>query len=170
MLHIIPRPPRIVVPLVYQKALVQATHAEILHLGFPKVIKVLAQLYYWPSMDKDIEKYVRECVQCLESTVRRKHLKSIFDPRSLTKMHYPRHSYGIDFYGVANGEILSAVDLCTREVTFWWLRDRKQERVACALISGLIFVRGVPMTLRSDNAPELMQGVVRDVNSYLNIQ
>ena len=170
MLHIIPRRPRIVVPLVYQKALVQATHAEILHLGFPKVIKVLAQLYYWPSMDKDIEKYVRECVQCLESTVRRKHLKSIFDPRSLTKMHYPRHSYGIDFYGVANGEILSAVDLCTREVTFWWLRDRKQERVACALISGLIFVRGVPMTLRSDNAPELMQGVVRDVNSYLNIQ
>ena len=52
---------------------------------------------------------------------------------------------------------------------FWWLPDRNQKRVANALINGLIFQRGVPICLRSDNAPELMQGIVRDINSYLNI-
>ena len=46
-------------------------------------------------------------------------LGKYFDARSKTKMHYPRHSYGIDFYGVAKGKILTAVDLCTREGTFW---------------------------------------------------
>ena len=82
-------------------------------------------------------------------------------------MLYPRHSYGIDFYGVANGEVLTAVDLCTREVTFWWLPGRKQKRVVKALISSLIAAS--PVSLRSDNAPELMQGVVRDINKYLSI-
>ena len=52
----------------------------------------------------------------------------------------------------------------------WWLPDRNQKRVANALINGLIFAKGVPISLRSDNAPELMQGVVRDINAYLNIE
>jgi transposase InsO family protein len=162
--------PRIIVPVRYQERLIKATHEEILHLGYPKVREILKKLYFWPKMDEKIETVVRDCVKCLENTVRRRHLASHFDSRSKTKMHYPRHSYGIDFYGVANGEILTAVDLCTREVLFWWLPDRQQSRVANALITGLIFQRGVPVCLRSDNAPELMQGVVRDINLYLNIQ
>ena len=162
-------PQRIIVPLRFQERLIRATHEEILHLGYPKVQDVLKKLYYWPKMDSKIEIVVRECIQCIESTVRRKHLASHFDARSKTSMHYPRHSYGIDFYGVYKGEILTAVDLCTREVQMWWLPDRNQKRVASALINGLIFQRGVPTCLRSDNAPELMQGVVRDINSYLNI-
>ena len=120
-------------------------------------------------MDDKIEKVVRDCVKCLENTVRRRHLSSHFDARSKTKMQFPRQSYGIDFYGVAEEEILTAVDLCTREVTLWWLPDRDQHRVANALINGLIFQKGVPTCLRSDNAPELMKDIVADINSYLHI-
>ena len=120
-------------------------------------------------MDAQIETVVRDCVKCLEATVRRKHLTSHFEARSDSTMNHPRHAYGIDFYGVAKGEILTAVDLCTREIQMWWLPDRDQKRVANALINGLIFQRGVPISLRSDNAPELMKGVVRDINKYLNI-
>jgi hypothetical protein len=143
--------PKIIVPLKYQERLIKATHEEILHLGFPKVKDVLKELYYWPKMDPKIESVVRDCVTCLENTVRRKHLASHFEARSKTAMHHPRHAYGIDFYGVAKGEILTAVDLCTREVLMWWLPDRSQKRVANALISGLLFQRGVPMCLRSDH-------------------
>ena len=135
-------------------------------LGYPKVKEILKEIYYWPKMDEKIERVVRDCIKCLESTVRRKHLTSHFVARSDTTMNHPRHAYGIDFYGVAKGEILTAVDLCTREIQMWWLPDRDQKRVANALISGLIFQRGVPISLRSDNAPELMQGVVRDINAY----
>ena len=161
--------PKIIVPLKYQERLITATHEEILHLGYPKVRDILKNLYYWPNMDSKIEEIVRNCVSCLKNTVRRRHLTSHFNARSKTQMHHPRHAYGIDFYGVAKGEILTAVDLCTREVLLWWLPDRQQKRVANALISGLIFRKGVPVTLKSDNAPELMQGVVRDINAYLNI-
>ncbi len=66
--------------------------------------EVIKQLYYWPNMDRTIEKVVRDCRKCLESTVRRKHLASHFNVRSKNEMLYPRHSYGIDFYGVANAK------------------------------------------------------------------
>jgi hypothetical protein len=53
-------------------------------------------------------------------------------------MPLPRQAYGNDFYGHEKGEILVAVDLCTREATLWFLPNRKQDNVARALMTGLI--------------------------------
>jgi hypothetical protein len=43
------------------------------------------------------------------------------------------------------------------------------ERVCQAIMKRIIFLRGVPDEWRSDNAPELMQGIVRQVCQYLDI-
>jgi hypothetical protein len=50
-----------------------------------------------------------------------------------------------------------------------FLPDRKMERVCQAIMKRIIFSHGVPDELRSDNAPELMQGIVRQVCQYLDI-
>jgi hypothetical protein len=69
----------------------------------------------------------------------------------------PRQAYGIDFYGHAKGEILVAVDLCNREATLWFLPNTKQENVARrALLTGLIFQKGVLLIFRNDEAAELV--------------
>jgi hypothetical protein len=81
----------------------------------------------------------------------------------------PRQRYGIDFYGVHNGEILVMVDLFSRETMLEFLPNRKMERVCQAIMKRIIFSCGVPDELRSDNAPELMQGIVRQVCQYLDI-
>ncbi len=81
----------------------------------------------------------------------------------------PRQKYGIDFHGHAKGEILVAINLVTREVCLWLLPNRKQESVSRALLSGLVFVKGVPLEFRSDNAPELMSGIVSAMNHYLGL-
>ena len=81
----------------------------------------------------------------------------------------PRQQYGIDFYGHADGQILVAIDLCTREVLLWFLKDRKQDAVARALLTGLIFQKGVPMVFRNDEASEFVGGVVAAMNEYLGI-
>ncbi len=39
-----------------------------------------------------------------------------------------------------------------------------------ALLSGLVFVKGVPLEFRSDNAPELMSGLVAAMNHYLGVE
>ncbi len=52
----------------------------------------------------------------------------------------------------------------------WFLPNRKQDNVARALLTGLIFQKGVPLTFRNDEAAELVEGTVAAMNSYLGIQ
>ncbi len=65
--------------------------------------------------------------------------------------------------------ILVIVDLFTREVILEWLPSRKQDAIVRVIMCRIIFERGVPHSFRSDNAPELMQGVVKQLCDYLNI-
>ena len=62
------------------------------------------------------------------------------------------------------------VDLCTRETIFTYVANRTQENVASVVLNEITFSRGVPLSLRSDNAPELMQGLVGKVTKYLGIE
>ncbi len=55
------------------------------------------------------------------------------------------------------------VDLFSRETMLEFLPDRKVERFCQTIMKRIIFARGVFNELRSDNAPELMQGIVRQV-------
>ena len=48
--------------------------------------------------------------------------------------------------------------------------NRRQDNVARALLTGLIFQKGVPLTFRNDEATELVEGTVAAMNSYLRIQ
>ncbi len=94
-----------------------------------------------------------------------------FAEEDVNQLPLPRQKYGIDFHGHAKGEILVAIDLVTREVCLWLLPNRsKQESVSKALLSGLVFVKGVPLEFRSDNAPELMSGLVSAMNHYLGVE
>jgi len=163
--------PRIIVPPSEIKALILQTHEDIHHQNHLKVLHVLKATYYWPNMAKDIEQWCISCNTCATATVRRKHLKTKFDLISPQATMGPRQHYGIDFYGVDQGEILVAVDLFTRETILLYLRNRNQDGVAKTIIKNIIFQRGVPLSLRSDNAPELssVTGAVSAICKYLNI-
>ncbi len=70
-----------------------------------------------------------------------------------------------------NGEILVVVDLFTRVAILIFLRNRNQDNVAKALIKKIVFQRGVPASLRTNNAPEFssITGAVLATCKYLNI-
>ena len=63
--------------------------------------------------------------------------------------------------------ILCKTDLTDTE---WFLPDRKMEGVAKALLSGIIFQRGVPLIFVNDEAQEFVGGVVHSMNRYLGIK
>ena len=102
--------------------------------------------------------------------MRREKIKSEFNAHGPQAKAGPRQHYGMDFYGLMKGEILVIVDLFTRETILQWLPNRKQERVAQTILRRVIFERGVPLSIRSDNAPELMKGVIKKICTYLNIK
>ena len=109
------------------------------------------------------------CKVCQIAQIQRQNLSSVFRQAAEKDMPLPRQAYGIDFYGHEKGEILAAVDLCTRETTLWFLPNRKHEHVARALMTGLILQKGVPLTFRNDEASEFVKGVVASMNRYLGI-
>ena len=102
--------------------------------------------------------------------MRREKIKSEFNALGPQSKAGPRQHYGMDFYGLMKGEVLVIVDLFTRETILQWLPSRKQEQVAHTILRRVIFERGVPLSIRSDNAPELMKGAIHKICKYLNIQ
>ena len=146
------------------------THEDIHHQNHQKVTHILKPLYYWPGMDRDVERFISECETCRRGTVRRRHLKMIFDADAPLAKALPRQHYGLDFYGILKGEILVIVDLFSREVLIEHVPSRSQLHVASVLLKHVILSRGVPSSFRTDNAPELMGGAVEIICQFLNIE
>jgi hypothetical protein len=108
--------PRIIVPKAVREAITMHTHEDIHHQNYQKVTHILKPLYYWPGMDRDVERFISECETCRRGTIRRRHLKMIFDPDAPSARALPRQHYGLDFYGVHKGEILVIIDLFSRVI------------------------------------------------------
>jgi transposase InsO family protein len=121
-------------------------------------------------MIREIKIICKACEICEKGKVRRQNLSAEFEQADKDETPLPRQAYGIDFYGHAKGEILVAIDLCTREVVLWFLTDRKTEGVTRALLSGLIFQKGVPLIFLNDEAKEFEDGTVHAMNQYLGIK
>jgi transposase InsO family protein len=122
-----------------------------------------------PNMTEQIKSLWNSCIVCKQASIQRKNLSSTFRQADHKDIPLPRQAYGIDFYGHEKGEILVAVDLCTREVSLWFLPNREQENVARALLTGLILQKGFPLIFRNDEASEFVKGVVASMNRYLGI-
>ena len=161
---------RIIVPAEQRERLIKQEHLSLLHVGPERVARALTKRYYWHKMNDLVKRIVMSCHDCQVSRMRLQRLSLEFAEADANQLPLPRQRYGIDFHGHAKGEILVAIDLVTREVCLWLLPNRKQENVARALLSGLVFVKGVPLEFRSDNAPELMSGLVAAMNHYLGVE
>ena len=143
---------RILVPKCQRQRLVVKEHETMLHVDGTRVHHELSRKYYWPNMIKQIKEICKACQSCQAAKVRRQQLSAAFEQADKEDLPLPRQAYGIDFYGHTHGEILVALDLCTREVSLWFLHDRKMEGVAKALLSGIIFQKGVPLIFVNDEA------------------
>jgi hypothetical protein len=159
---------RILVPKCQRIALTQTEHETMLHVKGPRVLQELSRSYFWPHMAEEIKQLCTACSVCKRSQVQRQNLSSEFRQAEEKDMPLPRQAYGIDFYGHEKGEILVAIDLCTREATLWFLQNRKQENVARALMTGLILQKGVPLTFRNDEASELASQRRCSINESLS--
>jgi hypothetical protein len=144
-------------------------HETMLHVKGNRVQHELSRSYFWPNMAEQIKAVCNGCIVCKQASIQRKNLSSTFRQADHKDMPLPRQAYGIDFYGHEKVEILVAVDLYTREVSLWFLPNRKQENVARALLTGLILQKGVPLIFRNDEASEFVKGVVASINRYLGI-
>jgi hypothetical protein len=110
---------RILVPKCQRQRLVVKEHETMLHVDGTRVHHELSRKFYWPNMIKEIKDICKACKLCQTAKVRRQHLSAAFEVAAKEDLPLPRQAYGIDFYGHTHGEILVALDLCTREVSLY---------------------------------------------------
>jgi hypothetical protein len=72
-------PPRLIVPVSAQENLIKQAHLDIHHQSHRKVHSILYPLYWWPRMDRDIERVCKSCTHCQSGKMRREKIKSEFD-------------------------------------------------------------------------------------------
>ena len=117
-------------------------------------------------MINEIKTICKACKSFQTAKVRRQHLSAAFEQAGKENLL----EYDIDFYGHTHDDVLVTLDLFTREVSLWFLPDRKMEGVAKALLSGIIFQKGVPLLFVNDEAKEFVDGLVHSVmNRYVGI-
>jgi hypothetical protein len=104
-----------------------------MHVKGNRVSHELSRSYFWPKMTEEIKEICEACKICQEAEVHRKTLSATFKQADEKDLPLPRQAYGIDFYGHEKGEILVAVDLCTREATLWFLVSARRSNFSPGL-------------------------------------
>ncbi len=88
-------PPRLIVPVTAQENLIKQAHLDIHHQSHREVHNILYPLYWWPRMDRDIERVCKACTHFQSGKTRREKIKSEFDAFAPQSKAGPRQHYGI---------------------------------------------------------------------------
>ena len=130
---------------------------------------ILRRGYWWPKMRLDIEKTVADCDRCLRYTGARKRYHPL---RPITAAR-PGDMYCIDILALprsARGytKMLVLVDVCTRFVVYWPVKNEGAAEYATALLRIFSFL-GPCKVLTSDNGPGFRNEVIKAFTNLLQI-
>jgi hypothetical protein len=153
---------RLVVPEKLRKTVLQLAHEG--HQGIVKTKTRLRSKVWWPSMDKQAEKFCKSCYECQlvsQNTLPEPMARSL-PPDG------PWQMCAADLLGpMPTGEsLLVIVDYYSRYFEAVIMRSTTSEKVVAALTQ--IFARfGVPQSLKTDNGPQFVSGIfTKFLNEY----
>ena len=142
---------RIVIPESLRKRTLDLAHET--HMGIVKTKSLMRGKVWWPSMDKDIENLIQNCIPCLSVSD-----KSSVAPMQFTNlpMSKPWEKVHIDLCGPfpTGDSVLGIIDASSRWPELHTIRSTSSETIKNCLektFSG----QGYPLTIVTDNAPNL---------------
>jgi hypothetical protein len=138
-------PPEELKPLLLQKA-----HDG--HLGMSKMKRRLRASVWWPNMDSEIEKYVKDCRSC---TI----IGSLNPPIPLKTRELPTSAWehlAADFLGPlgpASEFVLVVIDYYSRFIEVEFMKQATSKKTI-RFIRAIIGRHGYPKSLTTDNGPQ----------------
>ncbi|KAF4529191.1 hypothetical protein B566_EDAN017623 [Ephemera danica] len=156
------------VPEELKKEMMLAIHNGPLggHLGFTKCYDKLCRKYYWLNMKKQVETYIKQCLDCQTRNKKRMPNKGLLQPLSIGA---PFERVGIDLWGPltcsqnGNKMVIVASDYATRFVEAKAVKDGSATTVADFLFECIICRHGAFKELLSDNALVFRGEVMREL-------
>ena len=143
------------------------------HLGVKKTLERLSLLYYWPSMRKDVEVYIKHCKECQLYKVSQQAPPGLM---GLRQVEGPWTNVASDIFGplpASKGTgfryILVFVDLFTKYVELRPLRKANAKSIAKAFDEAILFKWASPKYFITDNGTEHKNKLMKDKMSKLGI-
>ena len=167
--------PRVIVPKILVPLILywnhDATNAN--HQGFERTLHKVQRDYYWPTIIKDTELYVKSCLKCQLSKASVPYFNSHFHPLKMVPeapgeilcmdiAYMPRSSEGYQYF-------LVIVDLFSRFVEAYPLRDMTANEITKSITS-YCCIHGFPVTIYTDNASAFKKALQDDCFHLLNIK
>ena len=165
----------LVIPTSMQHKLIVWAHDHPMagHAGRTKTIHRLSSRVYWPKMRKDVYKYVQECNLCQQFKYNTQPLSM---PMQLHMVNEPWNTVGIDLMGplpITQRQkqfLLVVVDYFTRWVEIFPLRTTTADVIANVIINEVFCRYGMPSFILSDNGPQFVADLFREVCHSLGIR
>ena len=155
---------RVIVPAALRTKLVAIGHEG--HMGIVGTKRNLRARVWWPGIDTDVERFVRQCHGCQIVTD-----ASSKDPIRVTDLpNGPWEDLAVDLLGpLPNGEnILVAVDYYSRWYEIRFLTSTKAEKVI-KVLQNIFETHGLPKSIKTDNGPQFVAGEFKDCLKSLGI-
>ncbi|CAF2126492.1 unnamed protein product, partial [Rotaria magnacalcarata] len=144
------------------------TAANGAHFGRNKTLHKIKQRYFWPSMYKDINNYIKSCILCAQFNPRRQKppgtLKPIKPPDGVWQL------VSMDFHGPINPTsqrgnkyIISFTDVLSKFVVTKAVRDNTAQTVVRFLKEDIIAKFGTPRCILTDNGTHFTSTITNEL-------
>ena len=165
---------RIIVPSTVREALVTHAHTDIIdggHFGSDKTLARLNRSYFWPRMEETVATHVSKCSTCERLSPVPSHRPAILNPILTFR---PWDIVGLDIAGplpAVDGceHFLLAVDLFSRWVEAFPLRDTSSSTIAETFLRLFVARFGVPKAIITDQGANLNSAELFELFDYLHI-
>lgn len=158
-------------PAVFRREAFDVTH-NISHPGIRTTRKIMAQKYFWPSINKDVGQWAKNCIQCQRSKVQR---HTISSPGEFQPSDRFQHIH-VDIVGplptTQQGYryLITMIDRCTKWPEAIPTDDISAETVAKTVYDHWISRFGCPATLTSDQGRQFESQLFTTLLSMLGIK
>lgn len=159
------------IPPQYRQLVLQTIHG-LAHPGIRTTRRLVTDRFVWTNINKDVQTYVKSCLQCQRSKVHR-HTKAPFEKFVVPNCRF-RHVH-IDLVGPlppSNGNryLLTAVDRFSRWPEAIALPDMTAETVARALCESWISRFGAPETITTDQGRQFESDLFRELSRIIGFK
>jgi hypothetical protein len=155
--------------------LIQRMHDSPLsgHPGKEGTLFLMRREYFWPGMDADVKRFVRNCRSCGRNTVWRDRRKGLLKPLPIPEQKWQEIS--IDFMvdlpeseGCTN--LLVIVDRLGKGIELVPMKDISSESLARAMIDRVVGYHGLPRAITSDRGTQIIAGMWNEICRIMNIE
>ena len=126
------------------------------HLGISKTKGRIRNAYWWPGLDKDVEKLIRDCVECNNADKSHTILRPQLHPLPCPDMPWDR--IGIDITGPVQDQDSTKYIIVLIDYFSKWpeieIVERADTGAVLTFLDRVIQREGVPKCIISDNGPQ----------------